>query len=210
MTLRGRARRSGGPSCVVLPGVARGRHRFSRAAAGVRLTLSSFGTRHTPGRSGGYATWIRLHERRRSSACTSSSAPGTWRRSSLVSRNEVVRGGQAVFEWMKGQRLVVQRTQILAPEVSDSLAIVAFDSEANTYTQHYCDSRGMIRLYAMTFSDGHWTLLRTSAAGLLPAIHRHPLPRRQCDQRRMGNVRRSRHLDQGFRPDICAGHLAGA
>ncbi|MEU5541454.1 hypothetical protein AB0G85_03540 [Streptomyces sioyaensis] len=33
---------------------------------------------------------------------------------------------------------------------------------AGTYTQHYFDSRGVARLYAMTFADGVWTLTRES------------------------------------------------
>ena len=31
---------------------------------------------------------------------------------------------------------------------------------SGAYTQHYFDSRGVARVYAMTFSDGVWTLLR--------------------------------------------------
>jgi hypothetical protein len=89
---------------------------------------------------------------------------GTWNLEVIFPSNpsEVVRGGQAVFEWMKGRRLLIERTEISAPEFPDSLAIVAFNPETETYTQHYFDSRGVIRLYAMTFSNGVWTLLRNS------------------------------------------------
>ena len=31
------------------------------------------------------------------------------------------------------------------------------------YTQHYSDSRGVVRIYAMTSGDGTWTLGRTKA-----------------------------------------------
>lgn len=31
------------------------------------------------------------------------------------------------------------------------------------YTQHYYDSRGVVRLYAMSLADGVWTLTRESA-----------------------------------------------
>jgi hypothetical protein len=63
---------------------------------------------------------------------------------------------------MKGQRLLIERTHVSAPEFPDSLAIVAFDPTTQQYMQHYFDSRGVIRLYAMTFSGGLWTLLRTT------------------------------------------------
>ncbi|NGO13073.1 hypothetical protein G5C60_37100 [Streptomyces sp. HC44] len=45
-------------------------------------------------------------------------------------------------------------------EAPDSMAIVAADPETGAYTQHYFDSRGVIRVYAMTFADGVWRLLR--------------------------------------------------
>jgi hypothetical protein len=89
---------------------------------------------------------------------------GTWDMEAIFPSNpgQVLRGGQTVFEWMKGQQLLIQRADIPAPEAPDSLAIVAFNPETKTYTQHYFDSRGVVRLYAMTFNDGVWTLLRTS------------------------------------------------
>jgi hypothetical protein len=89
---------------------------------------------------------------------------GTWDLEAIFpsTPTQVVRGGQTVFEWMKGRQLLIERTQLASPEFPDSLAIVAFNPETKTYTQHYFDSRGVIRLYAMTFSDGSWTLLRTS------------------------------------------------
>ena len=46
------------------------------------------------------------------------------------------------------------------PAAPDSLAIVAADPRTGGYTQHYFDSRGVVRLYAMTFTDGVWTLIR--------------------------------------------------
>lgn len=42
----------------------------------------------------------------------------------------------------------------------DSLTIVSPGPETGTYTQHYYDSRGVVRLYAMTLADGAWTLTR--------------------------------------------------
>lgn len=40
------------------------------------------------------------------------------------------------------------------------MAVIAPDPETGGYTQHYYDSRGVVRLYAMTFTDGVWQLLR--------------------------------------------------
>jgi hypothetical protein len=40
--------------------------------------------------------------------------------------------------------------------------IVSTDPETGAYTQHYYDSRGVVRLYAMTLAGGVWTLTRES------------------------------------------------
>ena len=53
------------------------------------------------------------------------------------------------------------RSVTTAPDPApNSLAIVGLDSDGRTYTQHYFDSRGVARVYSMTFNDGVWKLLR--------------------------------------------------
>jgi hypothetical protein len=66
----------------------------------------------------------------------------------------------SVFEWSLDGRFLVQRTEIPIPEAPDSMAVIATDPETGAYTQHYFDSRGVVRLYAMTFANGVWRLLR--------------------------------------------------
>lgn len=66
------------------------------------------------------------------------------------------------FEWALGGRFLLQHTEIPVPEVPDSLAIVGTDLRTGGYTQHYYDSRGVVRLYAMGLADGVWTLTRES------------------------------------------------
>jgi hypothetical protein len=64
------------------------------------------------------------------------------------------------FEWALGGRFLLQHTEVPIPEAPDSLAIVSTDPRTGGYTQHYYDSRGVVRLYAMSFADGVWTLTR--------------------------------------------------
>ena len=61
---------------------------------------------------------------------------------------------------MLGGRFVAQHTEIPHPDAPDSTIIIGPDPAGEAYTQHYFDSRGVVRVYAMTFSDGVWTLLR--------------------------------------------------
>ncbi|MEU7664685.1 hypothetical protein AB0B60_40285 [Streptomyces lincolnensis] len=67
---------------------------------------------------------------------------------------------RSVFEWTLDGSFLVQRTEVPLPEAPDSMAIVAADPETGAYTQHYFDTRGVARLYAMTFADGVWRLVR--------------------------------------------------
>ena len=66
------------------------------------------------------------------------------------------------FEWVLDRQFLLQRTEIPVPEAPDGLSIISADLETGTYTQHYFDSRGVVRLYAMTLADGVWTLTRES------------------------------------------------
>ena len=79
---------------------------------------------------------------------------------SLPSPDEV--RARAVFEWALDGRFLVQRVEISIPEAPNSIALMGADPGGDAFTQHYYDSRGVIRLYAMTFEDGVWTLQRDS------------------------------------------------
>src|SRR4051794_25202549 len=57
-------------------------------------------------------------------------------------------------------RYLEQRATVDRPEFPDVLAVIAPSADGAGYTQHYFDSRGVVRLYAMTFGDGAWTLAR--------------------------------------------------
>jgi hypothetical protein len=68
--------------------------------------------------------------------------------------------GRMVFEWALGAWFIVQRSEIPHPDCADSMAIIAVDANCETYTQHYFDSRGVVRVYKMSLNNRTWTLLR--------------------------------------------------
>jgi hypothetical protein len=72
-------------------------------------------------------------------------------------------GARTVFEWLPGRRFLVQRWEVPHPAAPDGIAIIGFDRDKETYLQHYFDSRGVARLYEMSFTDGIWKLSRNSA-----------------------------------------------
>ncbi len=83
---------------------------------------------------------------------------GDWELSADVPGGEDVRG-HVVFEAMGD--LLVQRTTVPIPDVPDSFCVVV-TADDGSYLQHYFDSRGVARLYAMTFDGRRWTLERTT------------------------------------------------
>jgi hypothetical protein len=73
-------------------------------------------------------------------------------------------GARATFEWLPGDRFLVQRWSVPMPEAPDGIAIIGADPEREGgYVQHYFDSRGIARVYRMTFDNGVWTLRRETA-----------------------------------------------
>ena len=70
--------------------------------------------------------------------------------------------GRSRFEWALDRQFLIQRTEVPVPEAPDGLMIVGTDLATGAYTQHYYDSRGVVRLYAMTLANRMWTLTRES------------------------------------------------
>jgi hypothetical protein len=79
---------------------------------------------------------------------------------SLPAPDEVT--ARATFEWALDGRFLVQRVEISIPEAPNSIAIIGVDPRGGGLAQHYFDTRGVVRVYAMTIEDGVWTLVRES------------------------------------------------
>jgi hypothetical protein len=64
------------------------------------------------------------------------------------------------FEWMPGERFLVQRWEVPVPEAPDGIAIIGPGAGDAPYRQHYFDQRGVARLYDMSFDGRVWKLWR--------------------------------------------------
>ena len=69
--------------------------------------------------------------------------------------------GRAVFEWILDGQFLSERTEV-SSGAPGSIAVVGLDASDQAYTQHYFDSRGIARIYSMTFDGATWTLLRNA------------------------------------------------
>jgi hypothetical protein len=65
------------------------------------------------------------------------------------------------FEWILGGAFLQQRNQVDHPDAPDVVCVVGPDGQGG-FTQHYFDSRGVARVYEMTFAAGRWELLRVN------------------------------------------------
>jgi hypothetical protein len=66
--------------------------------------------------------------------------------------------GQADFEWLDGERFLLQRSRTDHPEFPDSL--IVFGEEDGEISMNYFDSRGVHRVYGVSFSEGVWRMWR--------------------------------------------------
>jgi hypothetical protein len=87
---------------------------------------------------------------------------GEWRLETSLGPPGAVRA-TARFEWALGGAFLVQHSEVDLPEAPDGLSVIAPDPEGDGYLQHYFDSRGVVRLYRMTFDGRTWMLLREKA-----------------------------------------------
>jgi hypothetical protein len=82
---------------------------------------------------------------------------GEWQLAVDLPGAEDVRGW-VIFDMMGD--VLVQRTTVPVPEAPDSCCIVV-RRDGGGFIQYYFDSRGIARLYDMTFDGRTWTLERT-------------------------------------------------
>lgn len=69
--------------------------------------------------------------------------------------------GRVSFEWVLDGQFLLRRSDIPDPAFPGSLGVIAPAEDGAGYVQHYFDSRGVVRRYAMTLDEHRWTLLRS-------------------------------------------------
>jgi hypothetical protein len=86
---------------------------------------------------------------------------GTWELSAdFPNMPDVEMSGRAEFEWILNGTFLVERSDVSHPDAPDGFVVIGVDADGDSYTQHYFDSRGIARLYAMAFDGQVWTLTR--------------------------------------------------
>src|SRR5262249_10157592 len=68
--------------------------------------------------------------------------------------------GYTSFEWLEGGAFLTQHSEVPGSEFPSAAAVIGLDDKAETYYMLYFDSRGVSRIYQMSFSNGVWKLWR--------------------------------------------------
>jgi len=73
--------------------------------------------------------------------------------------------GRATFAWSQGGAFVEERWTMEHPDFPDSISIIGATGPNGNLAVHYYDTRGVHRVYDMTFNGGVWTLDRKGGPG---------------------------------------------
>ena len=71
-----------------------------------------------------------------------------------------VERGRASFDWLEAGAFLIQHSEVPNTEFPRSISVIGPDDTAETYCMLYFDSRGVSRIYKMTFSGDIWTIWR--------------------------------------------------
>jgi hypothetical protein len=70
--------------------------------------------------------------------------------------------GHCSFEWLAGRRFLIHRSQHEHPQFPDAISIIGFTDAR--LSMHYFDSRGVHRVYKVSFDAGTWRICRNAPA----------------------------------------------
>jgi hypothetical protein len=69
-------------------------------------------------------------------------------------------GGRTTFEWLEGGGYLIQRSVVDDPRFPRGVMVFGPDVGGERIVQHYFDSRGIARIYDVSFEDGVLRLWR--------------------------------------------------
>jgi len=72
--------------------------------------------------------------------------------------------GRSVFEWWGDRVFLMHKSTFDHPDFPDSISVIGATQPNGGLAQHYFDSRGVHRLFAMTFDRGVWTFDRKATS----------------------------------------------
>jgi hypothetical protein len=83
-----------------------------------------------------------------------------WGASFLPTPESRIHGGRVRFEWIENDALLAMRQQGEADGPPAACWVFGRDESSDDYSVFYSDSRGVSRIYSMSFMAGEWKLWR--------------------------------------------------
>jgi len=71
--------------------------------------------------------------------------------------------GHSVFEWWGDRTFVIHHSTFDHPDFPDSISVIGATQPDSGLALHWFDTRGVNRLFDMTFARGVWTISRKAA-----------------------------------------------
>jgi hypothetical protein len=105
--------------------------------------------------------------------------------------------GRTIFEWLEGERFVIQRAVNEHPDFPDSLSVIGVTEGDTGLSLQYFDSRGVHRVYAIAF-DGRELTIERDAPGFAQRVG----ARLSDDGSTLAGVWQLNQDDQGYRDDL--------
>jgi hypothetical protein len=105
--------------------------------------------------------------------------------------------GRARFEWVAGERFLIQRAETNHPEFPDSISVIGVMEGDKDLSMQYFDSRGVHRLYGIEF-DGMELRIWRDAPGFAQRL----TAKLSADSTTLEGVWELNEKDQGFRDDL--------
>jgi hypothetical protein len=112
----------------------------------------------------------------------------------------VVRG-RARFEWLAGERFLIQRAETDHPDFPDSIWVIGvMEGDAHLSAQYF-DSRGVHRVYRIGFNGGELRIWRDA-----PGFAQRLTAKLSADRSSLEGVWQLNKDEQGFRDDLAVAY----
>ena len=85
---------------------------------------------------------------------------GEWATEARLPGQDGIARGRTTFEWLEGGGYLVQRAVMDDPIFPRGVMVIGPDAGGERVVQHYFDSRGVARVYEVSFADGILRLWR--------------------------------------------------
>jgi hypothetical protein len=85
---------------------------------------------------------------------------GEWTTEAEVPWQDAIVHGRTTFEWLQGGGYLIQRAVMDDPVFPRGVMVIGPDASGERVVQHYFDSRGVARVYDVSFDDGVLRLWR--------------------------------------------------